>query len=715
MNCVRGRKAALLACIVLALGVSVSLWAALALRAAEARSAELAMDRRTQTARQAVSGEARRYVDMLHLVSAAMSSYESPDAERFRTATAPVAAANLIGASMILFVVPQQDRNGHEHFVVVMARALNSPEQPVPGPDLGASAAQSAPMVESRRTGRVAVSDTFPVVSQAPNTARQLAFDIVDPVYGLPDARGQRPFRGWLLIRMPAQDFIVGVLRAGTEQVLGASLWARDSDGRQVRVATVPAAGHPDMSRETTMTVAGRMWTLRTTASSSVLIGHNRILPLALGLGIGVPTLLLAGLVWVLATRRVRAEERAEEATRGLRAAEAEARQQTTLLSTILDTLTEGVEVVDASGGYLLQNPAAARILGTGPADGGPQTWQRHYGYFGPDGSVPVSTVDLPMVRAMRGHATDAVELTVRNPAQAERIISVSGRPLTGAPKDAVAMTIFHDITAIRARETELRAFAGVVAHDLKAPLANIAGFADLALDEISTALPGTAGDQARHDLHRIGAAVVRAGHLIDDLLAYTTAREAPLHLHAIDLTALVAEVVAAHTDHLRPEAPQPDIYLNNLGYVAADPAMIRRVLDNLIGNAIKYVPPGQRARITVTAWPDARPGWTRLEVADRGIGIPDSDKGRVFDPFYRARSHDRYAGTGLGLAICQRVVERHGGTITATDNPGGGTRFELTLPSSAPPRPEPATGTGAVVALGTPQRPRATTTGGFS
>jgi K+-sensing histidine kinase KdpD len=110
------------------------------------------------------------------------------------------------------------------------------------------------------------------------------------------------------------------------------------------------------------------------------------------------------------------------------------------------------------------------------------------------------------------------------------------------------------------------------------------------------------------------------------------------------------------------------------------DPAMLRHVVDNLIGNALKYVQTGKVARIDVTA-AAGPPGRTRIDIADRGIGIPDADKPDIFDSFHRAHAAAGYAGTGLGLAICRRIVERHGGAIEVWDNPGGGTRFSFTLP----------------------------------
>lgn len=89
-----------------------------------------------------------------------------------------------------------------------------------------------------------------------------------------------------------------------------------------------------------------------------------------------------------------------------------------------------------------------------------------------------------------------------------------------------------------------------------------------------------------------------------------------------------------------------------------------------------------------------------RVCVADNGIGIPEGQHDAIFANFHRAHLGSGYLGTGLGLAICQRIVERHGGTIAASDNPGGGSRFVFTLPAATPMTAKPRAGSGAVVAL---------------
>jgi signal transduction histidine kinase len=119
-------------------------------------------------------------------------------------------------------------------------------------------------------------------------------------------------------------------------------------------------------------------------------------------------------------------------------------------------------------------------------------------------------------------------------------------------------------------------------------------------------------------------------------------------------------------------------------------------VLNNLVGNALKYTRPGKPPHIDITAQ-TITPGagaasYIDVQISDRGIGIPAGQHTAIFTDFHRAHPNGSYSGTGLGLAICHRIVERHGGHIYATDNPGGGTSIHFTVP--------PATGRAAGAAL---------------
>ncbi|HWS32088.1 MAG TPA: ATP-binding protein, partial [Actinoplanes sp.] len=109
------------------------------------------------------------------------------------------------------------------------------------------------------------------------------------------------------------------------------------------------------------------------------------------------------------------------------------------------------------------------------------------------------------------------------------------------------------------------------------------------------------------------------------------------------------------------------------------DLPLIRQLLDNLIGNAIKYTAPGVTPVLTIDA--DAGEEVT-VRITDNGIGIPAGQHDKIFSDFHRAHADSGFAGTGLGLSICRRIVRRHGGTIGVTDNPDGGSCFTFHLPA---------------------------------
>jgi signal transduction histidine kinase len=701
----------LLAANVLVVGFTITLLTVSGLRSAQRDSADRVMDQRTAVARWAVTAETGRYLSLLQALAAGLGTDARFTRDDFDGATAPLAAAGLLGATSIAFVVPSprgQDAqtqaywrargaaglvvspkgNPPEHLYSIFSRTLNTAGPPLNGVDVTASAEASVALGEARRTGKPAVSDTYILLRDRgqPRSHQQLSFVFAAPVT---TAKPESTFLGWLVLGLHGQDFLGGMLSTASQGQLDGELYATNGDGRQVEVASYLAPGDPNLTRRVTFPVANREWTLQTRADSAYLPGARSNLPVIVGLGGITLTILLAWLVHILASGRSRARNQVEVATAELRTAEAESRRQAGLLGAIMASIGDGVGVVDSKGAFLLHNPAAKALLGVEEDIDGPQEWQSAYGLYRADGRTPFPVEDMPLVRALAGESSDGVEMLIRNAARPDGIlVSVDGRPLDPSAGLPGAVAVFHDITELRRYEQDLSVFAGVVAHDLKAPLAIIHGHCETALEDLTDS-PETA--DARTALTRIAAGVDRMAGLIDTLLAYTTSRDAPLHIEVVPLGPLVEDVAAGRTGHLRASDPlAPDIYVGPLPEVEADPAMLRHVIDNLIGNALKYVPPGRSPRVDVTAEPGA-PGWTRVEIADRGIGIPDDDKPNIFESFHRARTAAGYAGTGLGLAICRRIIERHGGAIGVGDNPGGGTRFHFTLPLpvSAPPTEE--------------------------
>jgi signal transduction histidine kinase len=227
----------------------------------------------------------------------------------------------------------------------------------------------------------------------------------------------------------------------------------------------------------------------------------------------------------------------------------------------------------------------------------------------------------------------------------------------------------------LRRREEELVGFAGVVAHDLRSPLARITGYADFLREEAASRLAPV----HRDFLERLYGGAQRMQALIDDLLNYATADNQALLRTRVDLNRLVAEVIRERVSAT--DAGRPAITVWSLPTVDGDPVLLRQVVDNIIGNALKYAPAGQDPAIEITGTPRDDGGW-RIEIADRGIGIPADQRSAVFTPFTRADGSQHYHGTGLGLAIVHRIVERHGGEVGVEANPGGGSRFWFTLPA---------------------------------
>jgi signal transduction histidine kinase/CHASE3 domain sensor protein len=335
----------------------------------------------------------------------------------------------------------------------------------------------------------------------------------------------------------------------------------------------------------------------------------------------------------------------------------------------ILDTLNVAVVSCDPDGVLVYRNRVARNALGE---------TEPHV-----DNVENLTTDDPrhPLARVLAGEVFINRELTLHPPGQPDQAVLVDAHVLTGADGTIIgAVASGYDVTILREREAELAAFAGVVAHDLKAPLAIMLGLTELLILYLPT---DEDTDEMRTLCGRITGSITRMSNLIDDLLAYATARDKPLHLSMVDLNAVVRQITTDRTAATPAGAVRepPWIDVDGLSAVCADAGMIRQLLDNLIGNAVKYTRPGEAPQVHVWA---ATPHGTDLElhVDDHGIGIPTDQQAHVFTAFHRAHAEQSYAGTGLGLAICERVATRHHGTITAETNPtGGGTRITVTLP----------------------------------
>jgi PAS domain S-box-containing protein len=244
----------------------------------------------------------------------------------------------------------------------------------------------------------------------------------------------------------------------------------------------------------------------------------------------------------------------------------------------------------------------------------------------------------------------------------------------------------------------ELEAFAYSVSHDLRAPLRSVEGFARVLGERHAAAL----GEDGRGYLSRIRGAARRMDALIDALLKMSRISREELRFVELDMSRIAGEIVA----ELRQAEPgrEVEVWVEAGLRAAGDAALVRNLLQNLIGNAWKFSRETVAARIefggigagTSTDHDTGGDGHDRqmsgFYVRDNGAGFDPDYAGKLFRPFQRLHDADRFAGNGIGLATVKRIVERHGGTIEAEGRPGQGATFRFTLPAAEVAEDAPAT-----------------------
>jgi len=274
------------------------------------------------------------------------------------------------------------------------------------------------------------------------------------------------------------------------------------------------------------------------------------------------------------------------------------------------------------------------------------------------------------------------------------RIIQYQGQPAT--------LVVMRDITErkrveealhtfaaqLQQSNRELQDFAYTASHDLQEPLRKIQAFGDRLKARCSEAL----SEQGRDYLERIQNAAQRMQTLIEDLLVFSRVTTKAQPFMPVDLAQVVHEVSADL--EVRIEQTGGRVDLGELRTIAADPLQMRQLFQNLIGNALKFhrqaAPPVVTIQGHLLSGADPGPAGNatalyQITVADNGIGFDQKYLDRLFHVFQRLHSRSAYEGTGVGLAICRKIVERHGGHITAQSSPGQGATFIVTLPIVQP------------------------------
>jgi len=368
----------------------------------------------------------------------------------------------------------------------------------------------------------------------------------------------------------------------------------------------------------------------------------------------------------------------------------------------ILNSAGEGICGLDAEGKTTFANPAAAKLSGWPLDELTGKTEPEIFGHNG-SGSQAAHSGGNPEERVF--HRKDGTCFPVE----------FVKTPINENGQVVGAVLVFKDITERKRVESalaqnaaelarsnaELEQFAFVASHDLQEPLRKIQAFGD----RLKTKCNGAIAAEAHDYLERMQSASARMRTLIDDLLAFSRVIRSAEPFVPVELAKVTKEVLGDL--EVRIEKSGARVEVGDLPVIEADPMQMRQLLLNLIGNSLKFQPPGAvpvvkiQARITHPGLKDQTALLTRpspnceeaavlgpvceISVQDNGIGFDEKYSDKIFAVFQRLHGRNEYEGTGVGLAVCRRIADRHHGTILAKSKLREGATFIVTLPVSQP------------------------------
>lgn len=348
----------------------------------------------------------------------------------------------------------------------------------------------------------------------------------------------------------------------------------------------------------------------------------------------------------------------------------------------LVETLEEGVVMIDRNGRLVTSNPSATRILGMDPAEVLTQYGRAEWSFIHADGQ-PLPERETPLfITATTGEPQVSVVAGLRRRRGETRWLAVSTRAVVTDRDPPFAIVVsFTDVTeereaaaALERSNTELSQFAYIASHDLSEPLRMVSSYLGLLRRRYHGRLDKDADEFIEYAVDGAG----RMRTLIEGLLEYSRAGRSEDPAEPVQLSAVTGDVLRSLAVSVVEAGA--DIEIGDLPVVMGNRAQLEQLLQNLVANALKFHGNG-RARVWVRAEGEAH-GMTTIAVADGGIGIPAEKREQVFEMFQRAHQREAYEGTGIGLAVCRKIVERHGGRIWVDERAGGGTVFRFTLPS---------------------------------
>ncbi len=336
----------------------------------------------------------------------------------------------------------------------------------------------------------------------------------------------------------------------------------------------------------------------------------------------------------------------------------------------IFNNIADGVLVLDMEKRIIHLNPAAARTIGLPPKDLINKKCSEVFG----NNNCQLCPIDISM-HEWKTVVNERAELERSDGSKIPIIKNTS--PLFNDKNELIGVVeVFQDISSLKTLEKERTEFLAMLAHDLKTPTLSIIGFAKRLLDNRA----GELNDKQRRYIEIIERSAQQLERLLSDFILVTKSQVGGLRveIESMDFIDVIKDV----EEEFKTRAQEKDIEILFIMpkcpiRIKGDMKQLRRVLTNILDNALQFTPLGGQIKVVLTPKGDR----LRVDVSDNGPGIKEQDLPYIFDKFYRTKGGQASEGSGLGLAIAKSIIEAHRGRICAKSRIGEGTTITFWLP----------------------------------
>ncbi|KJH79746.1 PAS domain S-box protein [Stutzerimonas stutzeri] len=344
----------------------------------------------------------------------------------------------------------------------------------------------------------------------------------------------------------------------------------------------------------------------------------------------------------------------------------------------LLEALSEAVVACDAEGNLTLFNHTARRWHGLDAQRLAPEQWPNVYRLYQADGVTPMAYDEVPLMRALRGEQIRNVEMAIVLHGKARHVLANADPMYASNGQQSGAVVVLHDITERKQIENLQRDFVSTVSHELRTPLTSITASLGLICGQVMGEVP----EHLQELLEIAHQNSKRLSALIDDLLDIDklNAGKMRFEFQRQPLQPLLEQALRSNQGYAESYAVTIELRSCPAVLIEVDTMRLEQVLSNLLSNAAKYSPPGETVELWAEAIGEHR---VRVSVQDKGPGIADAFRARIFSKFAQADASDtrQQGGTGLGLAISKELIEHMAGQIGFDSTPGAGACFWFELP----------------------------------